>query len=513
MFKRSLIMALLVTLVTSGLVSAANWYGDVSDSFTTAANWSDYASPNGDLYIRALPIGGASNDCNLTTPYNNGGTTYVVNGGVFQERATTYFTPSGTACFQSGSLYVSAGTMNVYPAVPVTNNSVRVAGNLYVGCSVGNTGTMNIMTDARVTVKSGSTFTLGGSSSGSGAIGRLNLHGHIDCTNLRLNWNGFGGYTINLYQGADFWTGGDSSAALNAGITSGNIVSMVTGQVPVVDFNSVNNNTWLRLARQYKASVPTPANNATIQNMTGTQSLTLSWVKPLPEDPNKPVTSDVYISNDPNMVIGVTHLAAGFSGDAISHTVNKLTTYYWRVDSTDPNKAVPLTTGDRWTFNTNNTAPAITIASPYMTAPNGNVVLWLPNNTSTTVASTIVDDGYPLGGTTSYLWQRQNLDTVADANWYDISTTSSAPTPVYTTVGGTVSDNYNYRLTYSDGELNTVRNFQVRVFVNTCIASPRMPGHTALTGEMTGDCRVNFLDFATLANNWMACNALGGICN
>jgi hypothetical protein len=520
MLKRSLLLALAVTLVTSGAATAANWYGDVSTDFFTAANWSDYAAPNGDLYVRYLPIGTVSNECTLTSSYN-GGTLYVVNGGTFNSKAPSYFS-GGIACYQASQIYVTSGTMNIYQATISTQNSVRAAGNFYLGYGTAANGVLNVEPNARITIKS--VLTIAGNSST--AQGTLNLWGHLDCAGLRLNYNG-GTYHINLYDGADFWQGGsDNTATLNAGVVSGSIASMVSGKTPYATYDSVNNGTWLRLVRQYAASIPSPANNATIQNMTAaSQAQTLSWVKPVPEDPTKPVTSDVYFGTDPN---NMAQVAAGMSGNSVDVTIDKLQTYYWRVDSYDPNLLAayqadsnnrnPLTTGDRWTFNTNNTAPVVGVTAPHMTNNQvPNVVLWLPDNTSATMTATVTDDGYPLAGPVTYQWERQNQQVTApiDPNWYTISTSSTATTPVYSSVAGASYDNFNYRLTVTDGTggLSTVHTFLVRVFKDTCEAAPNVTGFVRPTGELSGDCRVNFMDLSVFAANWLSCNAAGSVCN
>jgi hypothetical protein len=510
MFKRSLLLALAVTLVTTGAVSAATWYGDYDNDYMNPLNWEAYTVPAvwEAVTVKALPVGTASNECTVSTIVaGSAGAVVIQNGGVLNLQSPANGTGIIAGYQFNGSSYINNGTLNTYFPTTATN-ALRSTSNIYVGTSNGLTGTMNVY--GGVTIKGGATLTLGGS----GGNGIINLHGHIDLNLMRWRYQG-GTAKMNLYEGCEFWFGSatDYSPTLNAEIAAGNIVSMVPGYVPVVDFNSVDARTLMTLGRGYKATLPSPANNSTIAGMSApSQAITLSWTKPLPEDVNKPVTSDIYISTDPDMLVGVTTLDTGIAGNSVSATVDKLQAYYWRVDSTDPNKAVPLTAGDVWTFNTNNTAPAVAISAPYLTtAPD--VALWLPGNTSATISSVITDDGYPIGGSTSYLWERQNLDTTADPNWYTASTAATCTTPTYSTVTGTDYDNYNYRLTYDDGELATTRSFLVRVFRTTCIAAPRLPGYVSLTGEFSGDCKVSFVDFATFAQNWGLCNAVGEVCN
>jgi hypothetical protein len=522
MFTRSLVMTLAVTLTFAGAASAADWFGDVSTDFATAANWSDYAAPNGTISIKAPAVGGVSNECTVTTPGNYGGAWYIVNDGVLNAMAPTYFS-GGIAALQIGGtssyVYVTNGTMNVYEAYAstVTNpNSVRTAGNLYVGYSSNAcNGVLNVEPNARVTVKG--VLTLAGNSRD--AVGTLNLWGHIDSGGLRLSYNG-GTYHINLFQGsykngilnpAELWSSGNQAGALNTGIVNGNIVSMVPGLVPVVDYNSVSDNTHLYLTRAYKATAPSPASGSTIQNMsTSRQIINLSWLKPLPEDVSQPVTSWIYMSSDPNMATDIVTLGTNTTASAVDVNVPKLGTYYWRVDSKDPNKAEPkTTTGDIWSFNTNNTAPVITLAAARLSNnATPNVVLWLPDNTSTTITANVVDDGYPLPTALTYNWERQGTDL----NWTSFSTEATMTTPVYSAVTGTNSDSYNWRVTVSDGALSTVRTFSVIVYKSSCLAAPNVPGFTKPVGELSGDCRVNFSDMAVFVNNWLACNAAGSKC-
>lgn len=511
MFKRTLTLALLVTLVTSGLVSAATWYGETSNSFTEPTNWDTWAVPTGgDLTIKALPFGTVSNECTISTHAPGGfGALYMNNGGVLNLQCPD----NGTglvAAFQFGSSsYIDNGTLNTYFPTAATN-ALRCGSNLYCGTSSGGyTGTMNVY--GGITIKGGSTFTLGGSNGGTGGNGVLNLYGHIDLNSMRWRWNNVGTARINLYPGCEFWYGSatDYSPTLYYELGMGNITSPTAGYAVVIDFNSVNARTRMTVERSIKAYNPSPAHTFTMQGMTtASEPVTLSWTKPLPTgsgDANALTTSDVWFGTDAG---AMTQIAAGISGNSVAQTVDKLNTYYWRVDSYDPNMAA-TTTGNVWSFNTNNVAPAVTISAPYQTGVNGDVVLWLVGNESTTITANATDDGFPTTPVT-YLWE---YDPNESGTYVTYGTTQAVTTPVYSTVAVPPYEDHHWRVTVSDGDLSTVRGpFHVRVFSTTCDAARALAGHGHLTGDFNADCQVDFIDFATLANNWMSCNAAQGLC-
>jgi hypothetical protein len=139
---------------------------------------------------------------------------------------------------------------------------------------------------------------------------------------------------------------------------------------------------------------------------------------------------------------------------------------------------------------------------------NPNVVLWLPDNASTTITSVVTDDGYPIGGTRTYSWQYLNTSNNV---WTELGTADTLTTPVYTTAG-----DVDYRLIVNDNGTtgaSTTRTFLVRVFSSSCAASPSVAGWVKPAGELSGDCKVNIMDLSAQVANWLLCNGSGNTCN
>lgn len=108
-----------------------------------------------------------------------------------------------------------------------------------------------------------------------------------------------------------------------------------------------------------RASDPFPADYATIT----TDPLTLSWTNPEPNDVSGVITCDVYFgTTEPNVNTahyGLPLLSAGIAGNSVAApALSQFENYYWVVDIHDT--SLPeVTPGMVWTFDTNNSAPAV----------------------------------------------------------------------------------------------------------------------------------------------------------
>jgi len=111
---------------------------------------------------------------------------------------------------------------------------------------------------------------------------------------------------------------------------------------------------------EFKTGGPLPADGAA-DVATGQ----LSWLAPAAWSEAGGITYDVYLDADPNFVLPPA--ASGISdtefdaGAVNGINLDFVTTYYWRVDVTDPNiGGTPVTvTGDMWSFTTKNGDPVI----------------------------------------------------------------------------------------------------------------------------------------------------------
>ncbi len=185
---------------------------------------------------------------------------------------------------------------------------------------------------------------------------------------------------------------------------------------------------------EYKAGGPVPADTAT-----NVMSGLLSWLPPVKSSGAENLTYDIYLGTDANLpapYLKASDLSATeYDAGAVDGS-NLLfgTTYYWRVDVTDPNEGgTPVSaTGDTWSFTTND-------GKPYIVTAPANVFGTLNGDASfTVVANTLAPT--PL----SYKWA---FKTFFGATWTDID---GATNPTYSKMGLQHADRGLYRVTISD---------------------------------------------------------------
>jgi len=165
-------------------------------------------------------------------------------------------------------------------------------------------------------------------------------------------------------------------------------------------------------------------------------------------------------------------------------------TYYWRVDSYDPNTATVTRTGDLWTFDAGLTPPVL-IAPADSYAPGQEIDVDLEWSSDPAVVASrvyITPAGAPseidLG------------DQVSPFNPYAYGIAN----PSILTMAW--EKNYQWRVVDRDAASHTVDGptwvFRVRALV---CSDP-----VALEADFDGDCIVNLTDFAVMASEWLDCN-------
>jgi hypothetical protein len=481
--SRTLLTASVVVICLAVAASATDytWLGTTSEQWNTAANWTNGIPTLLDGYTNINAVVSPAKDPNIPTGETGRVAGLRVNNGAHLYVYGTLTTGSSSV----GYAYVySGGTLDIYGTLDVTKN-------LYVAPDAG-TGVINVRSGGRIIPHSGTTLTLGQTAAAN--IGQMNIWGTATFNALRWGYqNGTGKMTI--YDDGKFVLNYTSGPAMQALIDSGAITSGTPAYVPAVFSTLDPNTTTVRLVRTPKATAPTytPAlltgSTAPLYSTTGT--IDLSWVKPLPGDPVKPVTSSVYFGTGTTL----SQVAAGTTANVVTVPIEKLNLYSWRVDSYDPNTGI-TTAGDTWTFNTSNIAPTVTAeASPIWTwTAAGSLVLH----------ASALDDGYPAPSNLTYTW------TQTDA------TKDVLPNPV---TGSTVTltfpyaMNFNFQFTATDGSATSAAwPVQVRVFSTPCAAAKDKSPAAVQPGDFNKDCIVSALDLATLVNYWLRCTSADGVC-
>ncbi len=194
----------------------------------------------------------------------------------------------------------------------------------------------------------------------------------------------------------------------------------------------------------------------------------------IPADRN-PVDGSV----DPN----VSYTLTGLERDAL---------YYWIVDeslegATGVEDWDNIITGALWSFESMTSAPEVDAGS--------NIVTWLEDGTTTVDLNGVVTDvtNDVIATTWSVITAPGATVTIAD-------TSTAVTTATLTGLG-----QYTLELHAIDSKANEGSDqMQIDVYNNACEAAQNYPGgYTAPVGDFNNDCKVDFLDFATLAGVWL----------
>jgi hypothetical protein len=224
-------------------------------------------------------------------------------------------------------------------------------------------------------------------------------------------------------------------------------------------------------------------------------SVTLSWTNPAPNSIGA-ITCDVFFGTNPSSLSKIVNRQAV---NSVVVSTSSITTYYWQVDCYDssPGAINPVLSG-RFSFKTNNgnVAPDVN-AGP-------DVYTWLTGGTVTvTLHATLVDDGRPQAASVQWSVVSQPDPTGHPATF--AAGTSTTLNPVITM---TQTGDYVFSVLADDTQLTD--GDQVAIFVRSdaCAAAKAKPGFALLAGDINGDCKVDFNDFAQMAVNWLASNSL-----
>lgn len=293
------------------------------------------------------------------------------------------------------------------------------------------------------------------------------------------------------------------SISAPAGTVTGRVIlSLANRTVGGLDFDDVS-------VRKAGAFNPSPADGANV----GLDLTELSWINPVVKDPNNDtIMCDVYFEaddGDPNF--NSPAVVTGLEADSLvlgdyGITLADDTTYYWRVDCTDPNGGgLIFYEGDIWTFKVADLPPAVDAGD--------DQVVWLnmedgdgnPAIATVTVVGTYTDDGKsPI---VSAAWSVQGPANIV-----------SQSEPVAGTVVAEVAVNganpVTLTLNVEDSAGIGSDSLVVTAYAD-CIDAAVADGEISqadAAGDINRDCKVNMDDFTILAEKWLECLSAKGGC-
>jgi len=273
---------------------------------------------------------------------------------------------------------------------------------------------------------------------------------------------------------------------------------------------------------------PNPGDGAEIPlNVT-----TLSWQNQDPNNPSDVISCDIFFGTDPNFVnesstaTDITTGTVELSDLTPPVTLADGPTYYWRVDSTDPNTpGNPVTfTGKVWSFKVGD-VPAM--VNPDVNDTQNMQYTWVdeadadndPATVSLMLSGSYTDDGkspiiravYEQGGHDK---AGATVVTIGAQTWIEapdrLSGTVTAPVTITNPVAGQAANGaYRFWLNVEDSAGNAAEEATTIVYL-TCIEAatndPDDPMYQQwINGDLDGDCDTDLNDFAIIARDWATC--------
>ena len=173
---------------------------------------------------------------------------------------------------------------------------------------------------------------------------------------------------------------------------------------------------------------------------------------------------------------------------SVAVKVNSKQRYFWAVDTYAPGATEP-NYGPIFDFYVDNLPPEVEAGD--------NVTTWLDKGSAKVAMSATVKDTDP----TTSMWTVVTEPNAGAAVIAD-------PTRLDTAVTLTQIGAYVLEIKATDGEYTGSDTMTINVYADNCKAAQSLPGYQVIPGDLNGDCRVNYLDLAILAEHWLECNDL-----
>jgi len=254
-----------------------------------------------------------------------------------------------------------------------------------------------------------------------------------------------------------------------------------------LDYNVTNLGKTTLTATGYRLNMQ-PANGAIVPYTLNQ----LQWTLPEPNQPEGVVTCVVWFGTNPDIESNpkIVDREAVESVTLPSLVVGK--TYYWAIDlydssisDTEPFYLTPV-----FSFTVQNIPPVVNAGA--------DVATWLADGESERVvqldgAASDEDGPDPV----TLLWT-----VTAEPNVLNPAQISD-PTVADPTVTVKAVGTYTLKLAAYDGQLTSNDTMQIVLYANSCLHARNQPGFVRLVGDIYYDCKVNFLDLAGLAAEWL----------
>ncbi|MBN2513817.1 MAG: hypothetical protein JXB18_12840 [Sedimentisphaerales bacterium] len=221
----------------------------------------------------------------------------------------------------------------------------------------------------------------------------------------------------------------------------------------------------------------------------------LEWTLPEPNDPVTPsvVTCDVYFGSDPNILLDP-KIVDKQAVESVSVTLGFDTTYYWKIDVYDSNISTtePYYRSRVFTFNTLNVPPIVDAGE--------DVQSWLVGALRVVQLDGYVDDPDNSPDPVTQKWTvLSEPDPLNPAEFSD-------PNILNPTVTLNATGTYMLQFEGTDGEYLVADTMQIIVYLDACEHASYQPGFVWFSADYNHDCKVDILDFAEIAAQWLDWN-------
>jgi hypothetical protein len=441
--------------------------GGADHLWSTANNWSTDTVPTS---IDPVSIDGpADTHCEIKDGITAQCETLRVGNSGF----TTNLDISGGSLSASGA-YVGVDNPSGHGILNMSGGLFST-GDLHVGLA--GTGTLN-MTGGTIELSDNLLIPDG---SGTGSVSLCG--GTIKASDLRIT---SASGSMNITVGT-LILAGDDTTIIQSYIENGWITAYRGRGTLSLDYN-VTNNSKTTLSATALLN-PTPADGATVPP----GEVELSWTLPDPCVPGQPVPVDVYFTDNLKLLKEFTDPAAiqVVSKQNVTSVVvwtQPKTWYYWAVDTYVGSPADPVF-GPIFSFYADNLPPKVEAGA--------DVVTWLQDGSRTgNLDATVTDDEAYFVQWSVVSEPNEGTAVIEAGNSEDTSITLAA-------VGM-----YVLQLEAFDGEYTDSDTVTINVYNDGCEAAKSLSDYQPLVGDLNGDCQLDAVDLALLAENWLKENAL-----
>lgn len=522
-FKRLMLSLAMVGLaaVSARAATTTTWTGTIDTAWSNTGNWNSTVPAAADTVtipaVSRYPV--LSSAAASPALMNANGLTVASGGSLTSTQFNTVSGSVSTLNIDSGGSLTGNGSSSlyhyIYAGTAYVRGTLAFRGNTYVGhggaSGSSRSATIHVTDGGYFNIQKYNSLTLGNKTYNTGI---LNVWG----TGSRASWSdassnapriGYSGGTglIDLRNGGRIEYPTAIDGTFQSAITAGTLKAG-RARDRLITTDLAGGRRSIAAIEQATAYNPSPASTTPQVIVTPSASQVLSWTKPVgrtnglassilctvrygtyPVDANGTPT-------DPNGDL-LPVIATDITASQVTVTAADAR-YQWRVDckdtsgndSGDPN--YPITDkGIAWYFTSGNQPPVVNAGTTKYLGLRDGTVNFVSNASYT-------DDGLPVGGTVTYLWEKVSGPdvTISPNNTLNI-------TQALTTAG-----TYVFQLTVNDGQFSGSKQVTVNVYANKCLSAKATPGYVSLATDLNNDCVVDFKDFAILAANWHVCTSL-----